>query len=77
MSIKDLEITLNYINQSWLPHSPKLNRNLSLIYKSTKKTGILLWKGYLKNLNLNLILTLYLTLNLKLSKKLYKKLKIN
>jgi len=40
--IKNLEIILDYINWPQLLHYLKLSRNLSLIYKSTRKIGILL-----------------------------------
>jgi len=41
-STKNLEIILDYTNWLWLLYHPKLSKSLSLIYKSTRRTGILL-----------------------------------
>jgi len=42
MSIKNLKIILDYINRFRLLYYFELSRNLSLIYESTRKIGILL-----------------------------------
>jgi hypothetical protein len=73
-SIKDLKYLLNLSNWSQVPYCPVLSKSLNSPHENTKRTGILLWRRYLKNLNLNLILTSYLILNSNLNKKLYKKL---
>ena len=76
ISTKDPKILLNPMNWLWTLHCLEPSKSLSILYEITKRTGFLLWKGYLKNLNLilTLYLTLNLTLNLNLSKELYKKL---